>query len=134
MRLRGKVALLSGAAAAINALQQVLRDHPQSAQANYLLASAYLARQQRQAALRVYRRMTEFLPDAPQPWFLMAGVLLDEKQPAEARKALATPLVRHGIKANRKVLETAAQYSYEQGLTPRLMKLEELFAPSVMEQ
>jgi 4,5-dihydroxyphthalate decarboxylase len=54
--------------------------------------------------------------------------------PPEARKALATPIIRHGIKANRKVLETAAQYSYEQGLTPRLMKLEELFAPPVMEQ
>ena len=52
----------------------------------------------------------------------------------EARKALATPLIRHGIHANRKVLETAARFSFEQGLTPRLMKLEELFAPSVMEQ
>jgi len=54
--------------------------------------------------------------------------------PPEARKVLATPLVRHGIQANRKVLETTAQYSFEQGLTPRLMKLEELFAPSMMEQ
>jgi 4,5-dihydroxyphthalate decarboxylase len=54
--------------------------------------------------------------------------------PPEGRKALQTPLVQHGIKANRKVLETAAQFSYEQGLTPRLMKLEEMFAPSVMEQ
>ncbi len=54
--------------------------------------------------------------------------------PPEAATALATPLIRHGIQANRKVLECAAQYSFEQGLTPRLMKLEELFAPSVMEQ
>ena len=77
-----------GAAAAVRALQQVLRDRPQSAEANYLLASAYLAQQQRQAALRVYRRMTEFLPKAPQPWFLMARVLTDEKEPAEARRAL----------------------------------------------
>jgi 4,5-dihydroxyphthalate decarboxylase len=54
--------------------------------------------------------------------------------PASAKKALTTPLIKHGIAANRKVLETAAQYSFEQGLTPRLIKLEELFAPSVMEQ
>ena len=54
--------------------------------------------------------------------------------PPEARGALATSLIRHGIEANRKVLETAAQYSFEQGLTPRLVKLEELFAQSVMEQ
>src|SRR5262245_10533149 len=49
----------------------------------------------------------------------------------ETRKILAAPIIRHGIEANRKVLETTAQFSYEQGLTPRLMKLEELFAPSV---
>ena len=53
--------------------------------------------------------------------------------PREARKALATPLVRHGIAANRKVLETAAQWSFEQGLTPRLIKLEEIFPAQVME-
>ena len=53
---------------------------------------------------------------------------------AEAKKALATPLVQYGIAANRRVLETAAQYSVEQGLTPRLLKLEEVFAESTMEQ
>ena len=46
----------------------------------------------------------------------------------------AAPLVQYGIKANRPVLETAAQYSVEQGLTPRLLKLEEVFAPCTMEQ
>jgi 4,5-dihydroxyphthalate decarboxylase len=62
-------------------------------------------------------------------YHLETGVL-----PREARKALATPIVRHGIKANRKVLEIAAQWSYEQGLTPRLIKLEELFAPQTLEE
>jgi 4,5-dihydroxyphthalate decarboxylase len=52
----------------------------------------------------------------------------------ESAKALSVPLVKHGVKANRTVLETAALFSFEQGLTPRLMKLEELFAPSVMQQ
>ena len=54
--------------------------------------------------------------------------------PPEARKALETPIVFHGINANRRVLETIAQYSLEQGLTPRLMKLDELFAASMMAQ
>ena len=54
--------------------------------------------------------------------------------PPEAAKALREPVLRHGIKANRKILETAAQYSLEQGLTPRLMKLEEIFAASTMDQ
>jgi 4,5-dihydroxyphthalate decarboxylase len=49
-------------------------------------------------------------------------------------EALRTPLVRHGVRANRLVLETAAQYSREQGLTPRYVRLEELFAPSALEQ
>jgi 4,5-dihydroxyphthalate decarboxylase len=54
--------------------------------------------------------------------------------PPEAAKALRQPIIRHGIKATRHILETAATYSMEQGLTPRLMKLEEIFAPSIMDQ
>jgi 4,5-dihydroxyphthalate decarboxylase len=54
--------------------------------------------------------------------------------PAEAAAALRQPLVRHGVKANRKVLETAAQYSLEQGLTARRVQLDEVFAASTLEQ
>jgi 4,5-dihydroxyphthalate decarboxylase len=43
-----------------------------------------------------------------------------------------TPLIHHGVKANRKVMETIAQYSLEQGLTPRLVKVEELYAPNAL--
>ena len=59
----------------------------------------------------------------------MAGLI-----PPEAAKALRQPIIRHGIKVNRHVLETAATYSMEQGLTPRLMKLDEIFAASAMDQ
>lgn len=62
-------------------------------------------------------------------YHLAAGLL-----PPDAREALRTPLVRHGIQANRLVLETAARYSHEQGLTPRLVGLEEVFADSAMGQ
>ena len=61
--------------------------------------------------------------------YIEAGLL-----PAEARQTLAKPLIQHGIVANRNVLETAAQYSHEQGLTPRLMKLEEVFSKNTMDQ
>jgi 4,5-dihydroxyphthalate decarboxylase len=44
-----------------------------------------------------------------------------------------TALIHHGVKANRKVIETIAQYSLEQALTPRLIKIEELYAPSALE-
>ena len=52
----------------------------------------------------------------------------------ESGEALKQPLVVHGIRANRKVLETATQYSFEQGLTPKQAKLEDIFAASTMEQ
>ena len=53
--------------------------------------------------------------------------------PGEYRKALATQIVAYGLKANRAVLETAAKYSNQQGLTPRVMSMDELFAPNVLE-
>jgi 4,5-dihydroxyphthalate decarboxylase len=53
--------------------------------------------------------------------------------PPQYRDALATQVLSHGIKANRKTLETAALYSTQQGLTPRLLKLEELFSPNAIE-
>jgi 4,5-dihydroxyphthalate decarboxylase len=51
----------------------------------------------------------------------------------DARKALSIDPYPYGVKSNLKVLETVAQYSYEQGLTPRLMPLEEIFAPSTLD-
>jgi 4,5-dihydroxyphthalate decarboxylase len=62
-------------------------------------------------------------------YYVATGLL-----PPGATEAVRPPLVRHGIRANRKTLETAARYSLEQGLTPRLVKLEEVFARSAMEQ
>jgi 4,5-dihydroxyphthalate decarboxylase len=38
----------------------------------------------------------------------------------------------YGIKANAAMLETITSYSFEQGLTPRKMKVEELFAESTL--
>jgi 4,5-dihydroxyphthalate decarboxylase len=53
--------------------------------------------------------------------------------PAEAAKTIRTSLIQHGVGANRQVLEAAAKHSLEQGLTPRLIKVEELFAPSTQD-
>ena len=54
--------------------------------------------------------------------------------PRAYASVITAPIVRHGLRANRKTLETCAQYSHEQGLTPRLMKMEELFAPSTLNE
>jgi 4,5-dihydroxyphthalate decarboxylase len=51
----------------------------------------------------------------------------------DARKALAVDTMAYGVKSSRKVLETITQYVHEQGLSPRRVALEELFAPSTMD-
>jgi hypothetical protein len=61
-------------------------------------------------------------------YWLETGLL-----PPGSREALSKPIAPHGIVGNRAALETAAQYSFEQGLTPRKMRLEELFSEKTME-
>jgi 4,5-dihydroxyphthalate decarboxylase len=51
----------------------------------------------------------------------------------DAGRALRVDPYPYGVRSNQKVLETVAQYSYEQGLTPRLMPLDEIFAPSTLD-
>jgi 4,5-dihydroxyphthalate decarboxylase len=53
--------------------------------------------------------------------------------PANYREPLAARIVQFGLKANRATLEQAAKYSNQQGLTPRVMTMEELFAPNALE-
>jgi 4,5-dihydroxyphthalate decarboxylase len=53
--------------------------------------------------------------------------------PPDYRKGLATRLIKHGVTANRATLETVAKYSNQQGLTPRVMTMEELFAPNALD-
>ena len=51
----------------------------------------------------------------------------------EQRKALDADPFAYGFKANRKVLEAITQFSFEQGLTPRLLKLDEIFHPATLD-
>jgi tetratricopeptide (TPR) repeat protein len=74
-------------AAAVDLLAPLTKERPQIAQAQSLLASAYLAQQKRDEALAVYRHMTELFPKDPQPFFLMGNILLGKGQQQEARQA-----------------------------------------------
>lgn len=56
------------------------------------------------------------------PWF--------DEAVAETRTLMGTDFWPYGVEANRKVLETMARYSFEQGLTHRKAEVNELFAPS----
>jgi 4,5-dihydroxyphthalate decarboxylase len=53
--------------------------------------------------------------------------------PLQSRSVLSIDPYPYGIKANRNTLETIAAYSHEQGLTPRTVALDEVFAPSTLE-
>lgn len=53
--------------------------------------------------------------------------------PDETAEAVRKELVEYGVSANRHVLETAATYSHEQGLTPRRLAVSELFAPATLD-
>lgn len=73
-------------AAAVELLAPLIKDRPQTAQAHYLLASAYLAQQKKDEALAVYRHMTEIFPQDPRPAFLI-GMMQEPGQRVAARQA-----------------------------------------------
>jgi 4,5-dihydroxyphthalate decarboxylase len=51
---------------------------------------------------------------------------------ATTRQILGDDPFPYGIEANRSMLDTIIDYSHEQGLTPRRMKIEELFAEETL--
>jgi 4,5-dihydroxyphthalate decarboxylase len=87
------------------------------------------------AALNIYKAFEEAAQIAEREraihteYHILTGAL-----PREAEDALREPAIRHGVAANRKTLETAALMSYQQGLTPRQLTLDEVFAANVLEQ
>ena len=74
-------------AAAVDLLVALTKERPQIAQAQYLLATAYLLQQKRDEALAVYRQMTELFPKDPQPRLIAGSLLLEQGKPQEARSA-----------------------------------------------
>jgi 4,5-dihydroxyphthalate decarboxylase len=51
----------------------------------------------------------------------------------DAGKALASDPLPYGIRSSKHVLETIAQYQHEQGLTDRVVALDEIFAKSTLD-
>lgn len=52
---------------------------------------------------------------------------------AASQKAMSTDLFAYGVRSNRAILEAIPRFSHEQGLTPRVLGLEEVFAPQTMD-
>jgi 4,5-dihydroxyphthalate decarboxylase len=53
--------------------------------------------------------------------------------PADLKKAAAMDPYPYGVKTNQKILTTITEYSNEQGLTPRVLGLDEVFAKSTLD-
>jgi 4,5-dihydroxyphthalate decarboxylase len=56
-----------------------------------------------------------------------------EERLAEARTLMGDDFWPYGVEPNRKALETFLRHHHAQGLSPRLVKVEELFHPSTLE-
>jgi 4,5-dihydroxyphthalate decarboxylase len=52
---------------------------------------------------------------------------------AQTRELIGDDPFPFGVKANRAMLDMIISFSHEQGLTPRQMKVEELFAESLLD-
>ena len=61
-----------------------------------------------------------------------SGLIFGADYLAMTRKIFGTDPYPYGIRANRKMLETLIDYSFEQGLTPEKQKIEDLFAVSTL--
>jgi tetratricopeptide (TPR) repeat protein len=79
-------------AAAIDSLAKVIKERPQLRQAHLLLASAYLAQQNQDQALAIYRGMQELFPQDPQPPYLIGIIQLGKRQQPDARDAFERSL------------------------------------------
>jgi 4,5-dihydroxyphthalate decarboxylase len=62
-----------------------------------------------------------------------SGLIFRDEYHAKTREIFGPDPYPYGVKANRKMLETIIDYSFEQGLTKKKLKFEELFAPSTLE-
>ena len=62
-----------------------------------------------------------------------AALVFGQEYLGKTRDILGDDPFPYGIRANRAMLETIIDYSHEQGLTPREMKIEELFAKETLD-
>ena len=77
-----------------------------------------------QAKAFANEKLTEQIP---------AALIFGPEYLALTRELIGDDPFPFGIKANRAMLDTIIGYSHEQGLTPRQMKIEELFAESLLD-
>ncbi len=75
---------------ALEQLAAMVRDHPDSPQVNFLLATVALEKKDFVQAEQYFRRALELKPDFEQAYYSLTVVLLETKQDQEAARLLAT--------------------------------------------
>jgi 4,5-dihydroxyphthalate decarboxylase len=86
------------------------------------------------AVLNVFKAFDEAKNSVREQGRAAAAVYFDLGLLSPAQKnALEADPYAYGFKANRKVLEAITQFSFEQGLTPRMLKLEEVFHAATLD-
>jgi 4,5-dihydroxyphthalate decarboxylase len=76
---------------------------------------------------RCYRLLLE--TGSPKASFGWLQAIIEEEQ-----SVFGQDWYPYGVEQNRRSLEALLQFNYEQGLTPRLIGIDELFAPSTMHE
>jgi 4,5-dihydroxyphthalate decarboxylase len=86
------------------------------------------------AALNVYKAFAAAKDLVQLPGREFASIYFDlDLLPGSQRNVLDIDPYPYGVKANRAMLDALTQYSYEQGLTKRRLKLEEVFYPATLD-
>lgn len=62
-----------------------------------------------------------------------SGLVFGAEYLTKTREIFGEDPYPYGVKANREMLQTIVDYSYEQGLTSEKLKIEDLFAPSTLD-
>jgi len=75
---------------ALEQLEAMVRDHPDSPQASFLLATVALEKKDFARAGQYFRKAIELKPDFEQAYYSLTVVLLETKQDQEAARLLAT--------------------------------------------
>ena len=91
-------------------------------------AQPWIATSLYEGFLRAKELACERLPES-----IPSALIFGAEYWAMTRQTIGDDPFPYGIKANREMLDTITDYSHEQGLTPRKMKMDELFAESLLD-
>jgi 4,5-dihydroxyphthalate decarboxylase len=86
------------------------------------------------AVFKAYSQAKQLTYDYLEKWaWVMVSLPWLPQEFQETRELMGKNYWSYGIPSNRKALEALFQYSHEQGLSKRLLRVEELFHPSTLE-